>query len=95
MWGLANLCKPTAETVATGDTIIEAEKRKLRCDIQAFDADQASELHIVVLTVQMPPHIPAQVLGVCDSHFVPASGLAVLGCFWSRELPAVIVCCLL
>ena len=44
LWGLANLFKLTAETVATRDIISAAEQRELTYSIQAFDADNAGRL---------------------------------------------------
>ena len=41
LWGLANLFKLTAETVATRDIITAAERKELNYRIEAFDADNA------------------------------------------------------
>lgn len=41
LWGLANLFKLTAETVATRDIITAAERKELNYSIEAFDADTA------------------------------------------------------
>lgn len=43
LWGLANLFKLTAETVATRDIITAAERKELNYSIEAFDADTAVE----------------------------------------------------
>ena len=48
LWGLVNLFKLTAETVATRDIISEADRRELKYDIQSFDADQAGECNAAV-----------------------------------------------
>ena len=61
LWGLANLFKLTAETVATRDIISEADKRELRYDIQSFDADQAggcNALVEIVVSVYIVPRNP-------------------------------------
>ena len=41
LWGLANLFKLTAETVATRDIITATDRRELNYSIEAFDADDA------------------------------------------------------
>ena len=43
LWGLANLFKLTAETVATRDIITATDRRELNYSIKEFDADNAGE----------------------------------------------------
>ncbi len=43
LWGLANLFKLTAETVATRDIIVAAEQKELSYSIEAFDVANAGE----------------------------------------------------
>lgn len=52
LWGLANLFKLTAETVATRDIISQAERKELNYSIEAFDADNAGERSAVQEPVQ-------------------------------------------
>ena len=41
LWGLANLFKLTAETVATRNIITAAERKELNYRIETYDADNA------------------------------------------------------
>ena len=43
LWGLANLFKLTAETVATRDIITAAEQKELTYSIEEFDAASAGK----------------------------------------------------
>ena len=49
LWGLANLFKLTAETVATQDIITAAEKKELNYRIETFDTSNAGESPCVTM----------------------------------------------